>query len=195
MSVVPAIPDEKVITLIRTHVQRYNAIDIMDVYKLLHQATFGPGQVIKNQRAAREWLDRESETLATVSIPEALVENIHPEGQIVRLHLRPYLAVRGDLRKLLDGFIQSSRSVEGNPAALASWWMLFQHMSDPGELFANRFDHRTVSLIGRTRANEQWPASHHSPPYDRTYKPVYRVLTRAIAETVLQDQKINFIVS
>jgi hypothetical protein len=56
--------DEKVAALIRIHIQRYPAIDILDIYKLLHQAVFGPGHAITAVKAAREWLERETETLA-----------------------------------------------------------------------------------------------------------------------------------
>src|SRR5258705_13932064 len=102
---------EKVAALIQAHVQRYPEIDILDVYKLLHQAVFGPGHAIvnqKNQKSAREWLERESDLLKP-TLDEPLVENIHPDSALVRLHLRPYLAANGKLNKLFDAFVQSSK--------------------------------------------------------------------------------------
>jgi len=184
-------PTQTVAALIQTHIQRYPKSEILDVYKLLHQAIFGPGHAIKNQRAAREWLDRESE-LYVPNANEALTENIHPDGAIVRVHLRPYLAARGNLKVLLDGFIQSSKTVTGDPAILAASWGIFQEMTAEGGALAGLFDPRTVALIGRTRASEQWPASHHSPLFEQTYKPAYRVLTAGIAEDILRQQNIPF---
>lgn len=183
--------DEAVAALIHTHVNRYPAMDILDVYKLLHQAVFGPGHTITNRRATREWLERESDLLIP-SYDEALLENIHPQGQIVRAHLRPYLAARGNLEKLLDGYIRSAEAVQGNSAIMAAWWDIFQHMvEEPGAL-ASRFPARTIALVGRTRASENWPASHHSPAYDQTYKPAYRVLTLPVAEALLEAQRIDY---
>src|SRR3977135_1923629 len=71
--------EKKVAALISAHVQRYPEIDVSDVYKLLHQAILGPGHAIKNQKAAREWLERESELFAP-NTEEPLIENIHPDG-------------------------------------------------------------------------------------------------------------------
>src|SRR5260221_12126626 len=99
----------KLVALITAHVQRYTEIDVLDVYKLLHQAVFGPGHAITNQKAAREWLERESEILQPVAA-EPLLESVHPEGSIVRLHLRPYLSVNGKLNKLLDALVHSSKA-------------------------------------------------------------------------------------
>ncbi len=178
---------EKIAALIQTHIRRYPQIDILDVYKLLHQAVFGPGHSIKNQKAAREWLERESELL-TPRTDEPLIENVHPDMEIVRVYLRPYLAVRGNLGKLLDAYVQSSKAVQGELATMAAWWGMFQEMVNPGGQFADRFDARTVSLLGRIREREKWPATHHSPQYDQAYKPAYRVLTRTIAESLLGSQ-------
>src|SRR5260370_41699546 len=107
--------DDKVQVLIRTHVHRYSEIDILDIYKLLHQAVFGPGHAIKSIKPAREWLEREAAILQPGPPDQPLVENIHPEHQIVRVHLLPYLAAGGNLGRLLDAFVQSSPARDGNP--------------------------------------------------------------------------------
>src|SRR4051812_2895056 len=105
--------DEQVAALILTHVQRYAEIDILDIYKLLHQAVFGPGHAVKNAKPAREWLERETQILQPGPV-QLLLENIHPDQALVRLHLRPYLAMKGSLGKLLDSFVESSKSVHGD---------------------------------------------------------------------------------
>lgn len=186
--------DEAVAALIRAHVQRYIAIDILDVYKLLHQGVFGPGHAVSNLKAAKERLEKECEKLAPAP-DELLVESVHPAGQIVRIHLRPYLAVQGSLKKLLEAFMRSSRNPMGSLTQMAAWWATFQTMSEQGGVLANRFNARTVSLVGRARSAESWPASQHSPPYDRTHKPAYRVMTLADAQETLDSQRIPYTVS
>jgi hypothetical protein len=182
--------EDKVAALIRAHVQRYPDMEILDVYKLLHQAAFGPGHAIQNQRAAREWLERESELYAP-DASEALVENIHPDGVVVRIHLRPYLAAHGNLNDLLRGFIESSRAIAGDPDSLAAWWAIFQKLGGGGTL-GKRFDPRVIALEGRTHAAEYWSATQHSPIYERTYHPAYRVLGQVQAEAVLKAQNLPF---
>jgi hypothetical protein len=185
----PLANEKHVAALISAHVQRYPEIDVSDVYKLLHQAVFGPGHAIKNQKAAREWLERESEILKPVS-GEPLVESIHPESAVVRVHLRPYLAARGSLTKLLAGFVQSAAQITGDPAIMAAWWRIFEHML-AGPL-ASRFDPRDVVLLRRTREREGWPAMQHSPRFDRLYHPAYRVLASSVAEALLRQQNMAF---
>jgi hypothetical protein len=181
---------KKVEALIQRHIERYAQIDILDIYKLLHQALFGPGHPITNRKATEEWLVRQSEILQPLS-GQPLLESVHPEDAVVRLHLRPYLELNGNLKKLLETLIESSQIITGDLETMASWWKIFQRMTDDSGSLARRFDRRTVALIGRTRAEESWPASHHSPAFDFTYKPVYRVLSRPLAEKLLQDQKLN----
>ncbi|HVO42602.1 MAG TPA: hypothetical protein VMT34_08265 [Aggregatilineales bacterium] len=182
---------EPIAALIDAHLDRYPRLEVMDLYKLLHQAVFGPGHSILNAKSAREWLDRESEQVIP-NADELLTESIHPDGAMVRIHLRPYLAQHGDLNDLLDGYIQSSKVVAGDLTTMAAWWGIAQNLTAPAAPLADRFDHRTVLLMGRTRASEQWPAGHHSPAYEQHYKPYYRVLTRSIAEALLKDQHIPF---
>ena len=179
--------------LIMTHVQRYPEIDILDVYKLLHQSVFGPGHAIKNQKAEKEWLERQSEILQPVAV-EPLLESVHPDGAMVRLHLRPYLALKGKPKKLLDALIDSSKAVNGSIEDMAADWAAFQQLCAPSGLLVDRFEARTVAMTGRTRASQQWPASPHSPKYEHTYKPAYRVLTRPLAEALLKGQRFDFAV-
>ncbi len=181
--------NEPIAALILTHVQRYAEIDILDIYKLLHQAVFGPGHAVKNVKPAREWLERESEILQPGPV-QPLLENIHPQQALVRVHLRPYLALKGSLGKLLDGFVESSKTVHGDTKTMAAWWKIFEDMANPGGSLAGRFDTRQIALIGRSRLSENWPASHHSPAFQVAYKPAYRVLTRSLAEAMLRVQKL-----
>lgn len=181
--------EEKVAALIRTHVQRYKEFEVKDIYRLLHQAVFGNGHPVRAVKAEREWLERESE-IVTPDPKAALLENIHPDGQLVRLHLRPYLSAKGDLKKLLDAFVASSKAVTGDVATMEAYWRIVERMTAPGGEMASRFDGDTVKIIGRTRAQEHWPASHPSPNIVYAYKPIYRVLTFSAAQELLSKQKI-----
>ena len=179
---------DELAALIDTHLARYPEAGIADIYKLLHQATFGPGHLIASKKAAREWLEQEIEQL-TPSREEPLVESIHPEGLIVRLHLRPYLSYETRSKPLLDVLARSAEQVVGDSETMERRWRVFEALCQPGAPYAPRFETREISLFGRIRRQERWPATHHSPAYERAYRPKYRVLTRAEADAL--GEKIN----
>lgn len=185
--------DEKISALVRTHLARYPESEIMDVYKLLHQAAFGPGHLIASKKAAREWLEQEI-ALLIPSKREPLIEAIHPEGLIVRLYLRPYLEQGGKVQPLLDAFIHSAEQVRPDPAAMERHWRWFVGACQSGEAWAQRFNQPELMLFSRARARESWPAVHHSPTYETTYHPKYRVLTRSEAEALCRKLRIEFVV-
>lgn len=183
--------DERIVPMIRAHLGRYPEAAIQDVYKLLHQATFGPGHAISSRKAAREWLEQESGQ-ATPSTAEPLIESIHPEGALVRLNLRPYLAHDGKLKPLLDAFIRSAEQVAGDSPTMQRRWQAFEALCRAGGPDADRFDQWEVVLLGRIRAGEAWPAMAHSPAYVSAYDPKYRVLTRSEAEALCDKAKLRF---
>jgi hypothetical protein len=175
--------DERLNALIQAHLARYAQFEVTDAYKLLHQATYGPGHLITNKKTAREWLDSEVGQL-TPSGNEPLVENIHPDGLIVRMHLRPYLSFEGQTKALLDAFIRSAEQMPDAPDLMAQRWSVLEAWCQAGGTYAARFDPQEVRLFGRFRRQEQWPAMQHSPAYENAYHPHYRVLTRAEAEVL-----------
>ncbi len=177
--------DERVIELIRVHLARYPEMRMMDLYRLLHQATFGPGHRITGKKEAREWLEFQMDHV-TPSRTEAAAEAVHPDGEIVRVNLRHYVALGGKSKPLLEAVIHSADWVRGDTAVMAGRWRLVESLAQAGDLNAEYFPVREVLLFGRVRAHEQWPAVQHSPEYEAVYHPVYRLLTRSDAEAVYQ---------
>jgi len=183
------------VDLILTHIHRYPLLEAMDVYRLLHQAVFGPSGSVANRKAAREWLDHEVQ----LAIPDAnrlLVESVHPTNEIVRVYMSPYQALGGSIPALLDAFIRSVHAAPSDliaqGARLAEAWRAFTGMVAPGSVLAGRFEARTLSLIGRVRAAESWSAAPHSPIYLHHYQPYYRVLLRPQADQLMRQQSIPF---
>ncbi|MCL4239530.1 MAG: hypothetical protein KJ047_14920 [Anaerolineae bacterium] len=168
--------EERLVALIRTHLARYPQMQIADIYKLLHQAAFGPGHLIASKKAAREWLEHEAGRVSP-SAEGPLLESVHPDEQIVRLYLRPYLATGGNLKSLLEAFVRSAEQVRGDAQQLAAWWRVFEGLCAEGLLCADVYQQREAALFGRARKQEGWPAVHHSPAYHALYQPAYRVLT------------------
>lgn len=179
------------LALIGTHIARYPLMELSDVYRLLHQGTFGVGHPIPNRKAAREWLEHEAHT-AQPNAAEALIESIHPAGAIVRLHLRPFLARGGRLGPLLEAYIRSAEQIQGDPAQMAAWWAGFEAAIAPGGALAGRFDPRVAGLLRRANQAGGWPMLHHSPTYIQRYRPLYRILSVEAASALCTEQGFAF---
>ena len=177
--------------LLEAHLARYPASEIADVYKLFHQAAFGPGHAIADRKAAREWLEHDLEQ-APPEPGEALIESVHPLSAVVRLHLRPYVAAGGAVKLLLDAMVRAGREVRGDPQMMAESWLAFLALCQPGGAYAGQFEVREVQLFGRICGARGWPAVHHSPAYHAVYQPSYRVLTLGEAEALCRKLGVTF---
>lgn len=183
--------DDRLVALIQAQVARYPASEVADIYKLLHQATFGPGHAISSKKAAGEWLEQDARQ-AGASLGEPLVESIHPEAHIVRVHLRPYLAQGGQLKWLLDAFVRSAEAVSGDPALMAARWRAFVELCQGEGPLAGEFPLREMELFGAARAAEHWPAVQHSPVFCAAYRPRYRVLVAGEASALCERLGVPF---
>ncbi len=173
---------ERVLALLAAHRARYPEMGLADVYKLLHQAAFGVGHRITSKKETRAWLEHERGLLEP-NATHILAESVHPSGAWVRLHLAAYLAYRHDVRPLLEAYMRSAQDAQPEQAQqLAAWWAFFERLCAEDADYAARFSLREARLFGMVRAEENWPAVHHSPTYLTHYRPFYRVLARKEAE-------------
>lgn len=155
--------------ILRDHFSRYPAIQIQDMYKLLHQATLGSGHAISDLESARIWLERELTEMGS-GYEEAAIDPISPDGEIVRVHLRPFIARGGDSEMLLTAFIRSANEFHGDKTTLETYWKTATGMK---HFLSDEMDR----FIASVRANH-YPAVHHSAVYESTYHPAYRVICR-----------------
>ncbi len=158
-----------------SHLARYPAMQLVDLYKLIHQAAMGSEHAIRDAESARNWLTRElagmgDDCRATSrhGIPEPLMDPLSDETGIIRVHLRPYIASGGDPARLLDDFIRTANEFNGDPQTLEKYWHIATSL---GHFPAVEMD----GLIQSMRA-KNYPAVHHSPEYERLYRPAYRVV-------------------
>jgi len=175
--------------LFNFHFDRYPAMQISDVYKLLHQANFGSSHATSRKQATQEWLELElAKYPAQADAP--LLESVSLRGETVRLYLPVYKALGGAVKPLLAAVIQSKGVREGDDQTIAEQWAAFVAMVEADPALARRFDLREVRLFGRAITERHWAVMHHSPVYWQTYTPVYRVLTLEQARRVCDGQGI-----
>jgi hypothetical protein len=161
--------------------RRYPRLQMADLYKLLHQASLGSEHAISDEAGVRAWLDRELATMGA-GPEEPLIDGISPAGEIVRVHLRPYVAAGHDPEKLLAAFLRTAREVRGSTAGLRHYGEVAERMASAGRL---PFPPDQVAAFMRRMEQQGFPAAHHSPIYDELYRPAYRVVARMFLEPVL----------
>jgi hypothetical protein len=153
--------------VIRNHMARYPAMQISDVYKLVMQAALGSEHAIADPLAARVRLERELAELEG-EYDERLMDPISAGGQIVRVHLRPFVAQGGKVETLLQAFIRTAREYRGDLQTLVDYWNIAATLGyHPAEEMDN---------FMRSMQAQAYPAVHHSPEYRQLYRPAYRVV-------------------
>ncbi len=158
--------------LLCAHLARYPAMQLDDVYKLLHQAALGPGHAVENPVAARKLLDEEIAALGEESA-ELLQDVISPDGRLGRVHLRPYLASGGDRDALHRAFVETAHSYPASPDKLAKFCGCLGDLAAAGGIPFVREE--VVTYFGKI-ASDGYPAIHHSEAFRNAYRPAYRVV-------------------
>lgn len=159
----------------RQYVVRYPAAAAADLYKLAHHGIMGSEHAVRDTAPVRAWMTRELAQLAagtiirTNPVEDPLVELLPPDGRFARVHLRPYVARRGDTAALLQAFVATANEARGDTARFACAEQALRVLPDIAISAASR------AFIADKR-REGFPAVHHSAGYERAYGPAYRVI-------------------
>jgi len=158
--------------LLSMHLKRYPAMQLDDIYKLLHQAALGPGHAVDNPAAARKRLDEETATLGS-GATEPAEDIISPDGRLGRVHLRTYLAHGGDLGTLHHAFVETANTYPTSPDKLAKFCGCLADLAAAGGIPFARED---VVAYFEKIAQDRYPVVHHSLTFRDAYRPAYRVI-------------------
>ena len=154
-------------------VRRYPEIEAQDLYKLIYQAALGCEHAVHDEADARDWLEREVNALEA-GPQEPAVDPLSPDGHIVRINLRPYVAERGDLAALLAAFLRTANEYRGTQGQLERYWAYAEGMAAEGRL---PFAPAQLKAFFAARRAERFPPVHHSALYREAYRPAYRVIS------------------
>jgi hypothetical protein len=166
---------------------------LVDIYKCLHQGEFGLGHSIDNPANFENQLAREF-SRAKPTATEPILENIAPDGSVLRLNLRPYRNLFKDneikARNLLQQVcLDSARIEKGDRERFFATLAAFREMNNMGEFnvggmiyfFPQRMvDHFLREIMDLTRRLGNVPVLSHSPVYRQFNDPTYRVVDRVV---------------
>ena len=142
-------------------------MQIRDMYKLVYQATLGSEHAISSPESAAQRLERELAEMGG-GLDEPVIDPISSDGQIVRVHLRPFVAQGGEAPALLEAFIRTAKEYHGDAQTLKHNWKTVAGIGYYSALEINEF---TQFILA-----QGYPAVHHSAEYQRLYRPAYRVV-------------------
>jgi hypothetical protein len=160
--------------ILARHLVRYPVMRLEDVYKLIHQASLGSQHLGLDIDQAGAWLTNELADLRE-GPAEPILDPISPDGRILRVHLRPYVAECHDPASLLLAFVRTANEWEGSIDLLRACWRCVEQTAKDGHL---RCDLSAAREFGARMAILNYPAIHHSEAYKAAYRPAYRVVSR-----------------
>jgi hypothetical protein len=158
-------------SILRAHQKRYPEMGVQDLYKLAYQAALGPEHAVVDIPGAHDYLQRELESMGA-GPPEPLLDPISGDGELVRVHLRPYMESGGDPGVLLDAFMRTANEYHGSTMDLETYW---QAARQTGLWSLSAMDEFFTEM-----KTEGYSPVHHSEVYRRLYQPAYRVILRKL---------------
>ncbi|MGV3615848.1 MAG: hypothetical protein ACO1SV_10985 [Fimbriimonas sp.] len=175
----PLPPPDSLIPYAIVQWRREPATRIEDAYKWLFHATQGGDHAVGDDDAGpRRWMDREWIGLGTPRTREPELVRLDPEGKIVRINLRPYRARGGDREMLLAVFVASARQFRPDRRTFVRAWNDLGRRLRQGRV--GKLTYPEWVRLDRENRPLGFPAIHHSPTYESTHRPAYRVVLRSL---------------
>ena len=169
--------------IIKVQLSKYPEIEIQDLYKLTFQAAMGSAHMGLDSVKAFNYLNYELQQIEADS-SEPLIEEIAPQGKVVRINLRPFKAIKGNKEKLTSAFIQTANKFKSSIKNLENYWQALIIMVKKNQIPFNAHDLQTFFNEMR---KQSFPAVHHSEKYKERYKPAYRVIAKEFLPVLKLD--------
>jgi len=156
--------------LVNDHLKMRPAMQVVDVYKLLFQGVYGVGHLLSKD-AKSYLLDEAAKIRVEDHQEEKLIESISPDGEIIRVNLRPFLRKKLSLTVLFEAMIRSN--VDGDADTFLDRWRSFVDLVETGELPFSKCEVKELDI--KIKPGQIKPM-HHSQKYREEYYPSYRVI-------------------
>ena len=166
--------NERFKALLLNEFREHPAGTVQDMYKFIHQSSMGPGHWKMDFEMAIRYLNSEIQLLSKDSA-QPLCQFLSPDSELIRINLRPYLAMHGNIDSLAEAFVRTSNEFHQSETALENNLTVLLQAVKEQKL---PFDADTVQTYIRRMRSDRYPAVHHSPMYEKKYGPAYRVVFR-----------------
>jgi hypothetical protein len=154
------------------HIARYPNLELIDLYKLLHQSALGASHASASDDILEREFNLEWDNLTGVHI-EPAIDPISPDGKIARIHLRSYLSQDYSKDDLLTAFIRTANAHSGSKEKLKKFCSCLRDLSKAKQLPFNPED---IKAFLNDVENKDYPTLRHSNIFKREYEPSYRIV-------------------
>ncbi len=162
---IPSFSDKQIMRIIMLEYYLYNKIELIDIYKLMFQAYFGPTHITGNAAMIKEGIDQECTGM--IGNPRVVIQDIGCAKGFVRIGLGKDTHI--DIESLSIAIIESKLS-EGIDWELWTW--IWLHVSC---MISSAFPPEKVQYI-ITAYLEKQKIPSHSQGYKEANNPHYRLL-------------------
>lgn len=173
-----------ILDILAWHSRHKKAFGIQDAYKLIYQSVFGVGHLLSDPDGAKSRLENELDSLMPIMEKEEFIEQISPDGEIVRLNLRPFKYDGLDKDQLFKVMVLSAKEVNGFLSDFLEQWGL---LKDAVQVKKSLFSSSEFSEFDAKVHELGYPVMHHSKMYRLLNKPAYRVLHKRILLDSFKD--------
>lgn len=169
--------------LLISHMNRYPAMEVQDVYTLISQGAMGAGHFSTDEGGFEERLIREFEE-AKADEKQALWETIRPDGELVRVHIAALKARAGKPQALSTLCLWTASIFEGDKVDLMDGWDTFQHLCRDNRL--RKFPEVEISEFTKWAQKNKYPSTRHSTAFRDAYHPHYRLVWREFLNILME---------
>ncbi|MCD7976751.1 MAG: hypothetical protein LUG51_06200 [Tannerellaceae bacterium] len=166
----------------------YPKSTLKDLYKNFFQDKYGPGHIISDTTGAGNYLRRE---LATMTRSDGeLVEPTGWEGNFLRVNLSLVKEKQIPYPVFFDAFTRSVNGIQPPPVPV--WkeeWERIEKIIASMDLSLAGYESDKAEIDERLENGEF--VGHHSPVFEETYSPHYRIISRDIFEKELLPFLLN----
>ncbi|MDR3133347.1 MAG: MBL fold metallo-hydrolase [Prevotellaceae bacterium] len=179
----PSLTPEAVQEAVNEQLKKYPETRLQDIYKNFFQDYFGPGHIIPDAAAAKNYLQQElGEYEETAG---AIIEPTGSEGRFYRVDLSVVKENKIPFGLFLEAFIESANDATPPPPAVwVAQWNKIVHILDGMQLHLPGYE-ADKAHISALLAEGKFTV-HHSPAYQERYKPHYRIISKSVFEKKLR---------
>ena len=173
---------------VQEEVARHPKSEIADLWSFAYHAALGPMHSGLDTAMARSWLAAEVQALRkppgglTPLRGEVLYEPLTPDGALVRVNVRPWLARGGTVEALAAAYARTARETAPSVPTLDRWWTELVVYARAGKL---PFTPDSLAAFGARQRRAGYPMPPQSPAYLAAYRTSYRVARRTLADSAL----------
>lgn len=165
---------DKVRAAVKLHQESYPKLQLNDLYKAFFQAEFGAEHIVADTTAAAKYLNRE------LTIPDhgkMLYEPIGADSTFFRVHLNAVQKGFITRDQLFHAFLAGVHKVE--IPQINKWvqtWQVIEQIILSMDLQLPNLEEDKKAIHALLESGEY--ASHHSPLFEETYEPHYRIIRK-----------------